>query len=337
MDLRQEAQELKDLVAKIRKEAKLLPTPAKRPLEDTKEEEKQVKIIKTVWDDTAGLMTRLKTFTTLYHCAPRPMSALEAAKHGWQHKSTQEDTTALLLCMDCQRTMYVIDLPTQYQHKPEAIKTIQYYQKGLFECHLETCPWRYHACKDTTYTFPFTTLLEGLDRLQNQARLFVTASQQNQQPIPLLKHTLTPDILKKLKFVVTQFEKEDKVEDCLDGYLLSLFGWSVLHTDLPGIQCDLCFSQRGFFQSDQLDLLEEHKAYCPWRKASKEEQSGYEWMLSILLMEYSLLIKRQDLSLQSDYERNERLYRLKQTITQSQHTLSQWQARIDAVSKRKEL
>ncbi|OBZ87842.1 hypothetical protein A0J61_04122 [Choanephora cucurbitarum] len=327
-DLRKEAQELRDLVARIRKETRLLPT-LKRPRETDKEEieaEKPVKVQKTVWD-SAGLMTRLKTFNTLYHCAPRPISALDGAKHGWRHKATQEDATAVLGCEDCSQTMYVIEIPIRYQHKPEAIQAISYYKKGLLQCHQEDCPWRYHGCKSTTYTFPLTTLLEGLDRLRNEARSFMTVA----SSIPTLKHPLSTEAFHKLKFVVSHFEKTEEI----DAYLLSLFGWTLLHPDLPGIQCDLCFSQKGFFQLDKLDVLEEHKPYCPWR-TGEEEQSGYEWMMGIVSMEYNLLIKRQDLSLASDFERTERFYRLKQTMLQSEKTLLAWQARIEAVAKSKE-
>lgn len=58
-------------------------------------------------------MSRLSTFSFLYHYLPRPLSALDCAKHGWKDTKNvveKDDHICVLTCSSCQNEMFVIDV-----------------------------------------------------------------------------------------------------------------------------------------------------------------------------------------------------------------------------------
>ncbi|KAI8082632.1 C3HC zinc finger-like-domain-containing protein [Gilbertella persicaria] len=339
-NLKQETIELRALTLRIRKEAKLLPLfKAKRPASTDDAQDTPTKLlkinhtdVKAPFNDREALMTRLKSYSTLYHCASRPISALDCAKHGWRDTQTVDGdpTTSVLECIDCKRKMYVIEIEDRYKNKPEAIAVIDKYKKGLFECHQEDCQWRHSHCEDSVYSFPSTTISEGIEKFKNEARMLLSTCTAKQETLPALKHSLDKAALNKIKYLVQHFESnQDNVT--INPYILSAVGWSTLHPEIPGVKCDLCFSQKGFYQVHEFDVLQEHKAYCPWRT------SGLDWMMEIICIEYNLLVKRQDLSLSSNHEQDEKLYKIKQKIYESQNVLKTWKSKIEAISRVSEL
>lgn len=58
-------------------------------------------------------MIRLSTYTLTFEYLPRPLTALECAKHGWKDTKcvVEEDPNiCALACDDCDNKMFVIDV-----------------------------------------------------------------------------------------------------------------------------------------------------------------------------------------------------------------------------------
>lgn len=161
-------------------------------------------------------------------------------------------------------------------------------------------------------------------------------------------------MLSKIKYVAKHFEQEEekKRNDRESAFILALFGWKSLHMEVPGIQCDLCFSKKAFCQvnpSESLDIVRFHKEYCPWINAAtanayppntlynNQTISGSDWMIRVISMEYIMLVKKQDLALSSSQERAEKLFQLQRKIHGSNHLLRTWQESITKSSKSNEL
>lgn len=156
-------------------------------------------------------------------------------------------------------------------------------------------------------------------------------------------------MLSKVKYVANFYEQGEHAES---AYILALYGWKSLHTEVPGIQCDLCFSKKAFCHlgpSETLNVVHFHKSYCPWRNAANANAyppntlqmnqiiSGSDWMIQIVCMEYIMLIKKKDLALSSSQTRAEKLFQLQRKIHGSNHLLRKWQESISKSSKSDEL
>lgn len=126
------------------------------------------------------------------------------------------------------------------------------------------------------------------------------------------------------------------------AYLLSVYGWKSLHPSIPGVRCDLCFTKKAFSQlkGEIFSIVDEHKSYCPWinvetanvytpnvySKHKNMKINGSDWMKDVMLLEYAILIKKEDLSLLNKQALDEKLYALKQKIYTSSDTLKAWQS-----------
>lgn len=125
------------------------------------------------------------------------------------------------------------------------------------------------------------------------------------------------------------------------AYLLSLFGWQLLSDTVPGIQCDLCCSKKGFHQIEQggkLDIMKEHKDYCPWVNSETADAyspkvhfsnrdrkiCGYEWMVDMVSIEYSLIMRNKFLSLSTREATDEKRNELKQKMYKVNDLLKLW-------------
>jgi hypothetical protein len=160
-------------------------------------------------------------------------------------------------------------------------------------------------------------------------------------------------MLSKVRYVANNFEQgEEEKRNFESAYILSLFGCKSLHIEVPGIQCDLCFSKKAFCHLDPaetLDIVQFHKSYCPWINAAtanayppntlynNKRINGSDWMIQIVSMEYIMLVKKQDLALSSSQTRAEKLFQLQRKIHGSNHLLRTWQESISKSSKSNEL
>lgn len=145
---------------------------------------------------------------------------------------------------------------------------------------------------------------------------------------------------------VKHFSKEDKSLDNTErAYILSLFGWKSLDSSIPGVKCDLCFTRKAFYQLKQgeaFNVVNEHKSYCPCINAETADSytpntysshknvkiSGADWLKEVMLMEYSMIIKKEDLSITHKVALDEKLYALRQKIYESSDNLKNWQSRV---------
>lgn len=118
--------------------------------------------------------------------------------------------------------------------------------------------------------------------------------------------------------------------------------------NIPGVKCDLCFTKKAFYQmkEDELfNVLDEHKIYCPCTNAEtanayppngysmyrNQKINGTDWMKEVLLLEYTILIKKEDLSLPHKQILDEKLYALKQKIYESSDMLKTWQSTVEKI------
>lgn len=112
------------------------------------------------------------------------------------------------------------------------------------------------------------------------------------------------------------------------------------------MQCDLCFTRKAFSQNEKdeaFKVLEEHKSYCPWINAKiaqaytpktftsgrNEVMSGSEWMKDVISMEYSLLNRKECLSLSSIHESDEKYHDIKHKMFKSYDLLKEWRSAIE--------
>jgi hypothetical protein len=169
-----------------------------------------------------------------------------------------------------------------------------------------------------------------LDRFKNEAEKIIACSKEK---LPNIKHDLDEKMLLKVQY----FAKE---ENQTSAYLLSLYGWKSLNENIPGIQCDLCFERKAFYQleGEKFDVLDQHKLYCPWRNCTtanaytpkefsnikNQKIDGINWMKEIINIEYSILIRKKNLSLTSKFASDEKYHTLKHKMQQSYNLLNNW-------------
>ena len=229
------------------------------------------------------------------------------------------------------------------------------YQDGLYSCHKTDCLWRQEKCQgnlqdvrqmadififsfspslDDLYCFPIYSLAEGLDRFQSEAQRISLACSTNYT----IKHPLDEKTISKINY----FNKKSSTNS-IDAFVLSLFGWKSLDPSISAIECDLCFTRR-VLNNETFDVLENHKSYCPWKNATtanaytpkgfiattkNQSMTGWEWLLEAIQMEYSLQMRKEDLSLSARHAIDEKFYAHKQTLYQSYDLLEQWKATIE--------
>lgn len=354
--LQKEVMEMKELIAGARAQFNLLPffKAAKRRIsevekpDDAEESQKKLKLTeesaKEV-DNQADLMSRLSSFSFLYHYLPRPLTALECAKHGWRDTRNvveEDDHICVLACSHCHNEMFVIDVDLDKADPLKAPAIQSKYKAGLYSCHKEDCIWRHDQCSDKVYSLPIYSLSEGVDRFEGEAKKIIAACEKTETALPQIKHQLDDKTLSKIDYFATKNENPTKQT----AYILSLYGWKSLNEDIPGVQCDLCFMRKAFSQSEEnesFDVLEEHKLYCPWINAKTAQAytpktflssrndtiSGFEWMKDVISMEYSLLNRKECLSLSAIHAADEKYHDIKYKMFKSYDLLKEWKKTIE--------
>lgn len=146
---------------------------------------------------------------------------------------------------------------------------------------------------------------------------------------------------------IEYFANKNEV-DIKSAYILSLYGWKYLHKDLPGVQCDMCFSKKGFYQykdNESFDALEQHKSYCPWKNpdtanaytpkefstTKNQKINGSDWMKDVITIEYNILMRKEHLSLSSKFALNEKFHDLKYKMHQSYDLIEKWNSAIKKI------
>jgi hypothetical protein len=268
----------------------------------------------------------------------------------------------LTLILIIPKVKYVNLLLFKYDINLSQVKQVaKIYKEGLINCHSESCRWKNGPDEDVTYNFPIETLEEGSKRFKEKAQIFIKSQQEyknkmnNSSPqgiednnsIPPLQHPLDESTLSKIYTLATHFQQQAGDDDTLDAetrnsaYLLSLFGWQLLDPLVPGAECELCCSRKGFYQmknEEKFDLVKEHKDYCPWVNSENADAyspkvslstrdcqiSGYEWMVDMISIEFNLHMRNKYLSLSSRKSTDDQHYELKQKMYQANDLLKVW-------------
>lgn len=237
------------------------------------------------------------------------------------------------------------------------------YKESLITCHAETCQWRNGPDQDVVYNFPIQSLEDGVDRFRGGVHSFIitqkitrrkiskdtsAASQEEKNLIPPLQHPLDELTYSKVCALGVNFlQQRQEIGEPMDSdtvyaaSLLSLFGWQLFGESLLAVKCDLCCSKIGFYQikqGEKLDVMKEHKEYCPWVNSetagayspkahySNRDRKicGYEWMVDMVVIEYSLIMRNKFLSLATRDATDEKRYELKQKMYRANELLKLW-------------
>ncbi|KAI8984564.1 hypothetical protein BDF20DRAFT_911650 [Mycotypha africana] len=364
------AMDVREVLRKIRRDAGLSPlmSSRKRPIEimedksqnednDSTIECEQTKKQKTdhvqeIDDNTEAAYTQLKnrlaTYSAVFHSAPRPLTALQFAYHGWKdthNVSTKDKLICIIECSDCKGQMFVIDIDAKHKDKPEGVllEIERKYRTGLADCHKENCQWRYKRIDD------------GIRRLVEEGNLISAACKSKKESIPTLSHHLDDSFLNKLKYIVQHYKhgSEEERNTEYDAYILALYGWKLLHSDVPGIQCDLCFSRKAFYQLEGkvLDVMNGHKNYCPWKSeltantispkeeiavissTSNQRINGAQWLMDAVSIEYLWLIKKGDFTIEAKIRLNDKYQTLRNKIKASKYLVRYLQETVSNAKK----
>ncbi|KAL0094600.1 hypothetical protein J3Q64DRAFT_1071265 [Phycomyces blakesleeanus] len=310
------ANEILELMSKVRKELNLLPplNGIKRKLPDEDEDvHKRVKLspsdVNRIYDRNEFL-GRLKTYPGIYIYSRRPVSAVACAKNGWYYEKTVEsldNDVGLLSCKDCKGTLAVIDLSPHDPSNPQINKIITIYEEGLKAYHKEGCFWEFSQCNDYVNSFPISTYKEALELVCTQGKLLYS----QQHILPNIVDPLDKYQRRAVNQVAQHYEhnKDEAMAIVTDSslitaYTLPLYGWKLKSTEVPYLQCDSCFQRYSLSQenkSDQFDVIKEHRPNCPWvsstdaliyRPGSQQGlMNGYGWMLGFVNKEHLLLLE----------------------------------------------
>jgi C3HC zinc finger-like/Rsm1-like len=232
-----------------------------------------------------AFLERLETYrqVTKWHIpSTDPVNASAWAKRGW----ICEDTDTVF-CGSCKERLRVdlevkIDQAQTTGNKTGAGPTeddeseaysvardvydglIKRYQELILTAHSDTCPWRKRGCDASIQR------IEGLLNTQNaisgaQSRYTGLLVEQARIPevAPLPSEQATEQELNKFKF--------DSEEPIVKSALrLAVCGWQRKYDDV--IECQNCFRSLGLWlyrgespSMGNLDPVESHLEYCPWR------------------------------------------------------------------------
>ena len=285
--------------------------------------------------DRAAFLERLSSFTRLTEWMPKPDRAneVEWAKRGWVLQ--KEERVRCSLCnveVKVKLNEKEVDGKNSYIYNASSIDKalVDKYVELIITSHDEHCMWRKKGCDDTIFKLP---LNDGPITLGNIRQRYGELSARK-ATLPYDFNIRVPDCV-DLDTVMSYLPKKfftnipnlgdpkpppEMTEINKVALKLALFGWQG-HThppagDQPGsISCKSCFRTLGLwlFKSKEvcpitgkeiapatmscLDVVKEHRAYCPWRnaatqnghrKSSTSNLAGWEIVQKVLKNEYYL-------------------------------------------------
>ncbi|KAI5814111.1 C3HC zinc finger-like-domain-containing protein [Pyronema omphalodes] len=220
------------------------------------------------WDRDAFL-NRLGTFRFVDKWSAKPTAVNEVAwsKRGWICVDKNR-----VRCVTCKNEL-LVKVESDDEVTEAGRELVEKYEDMVIDAHDESCLWRKRGSDDTIYRLP----------LQNssQARPAFSARYNS-----LLK--IRTSIPPKLSYpaevdpAALHYPSECSDHGPVDetAALLALFGWQNMDPGIPSlVTCSACFRRLGLwlFQEKEgeasvcrLDLVEEHRDYCPWINASSQ-------------------------------------------------------------------
>ncbi|KAI0999921.1 hypothetical protein K3495_g8275 [Podosphaera aphanis] len=260
------------------------------------------------WDRNEFLK-RLKSFSNILDWTPKParVNEVQWAKRGWVCQKSER-----VRCCLCSVEIVVKLNRKDVDGKEEPVYVahiiedalVDKYVELIVQSHEQSCLWRKRGCDDSIFTLPLnhppTTIINLKERYEE-----LKASGDY---LPYMHNLRTPpefNIEKVLRQLPENFfppgsserlkpiTNSDKV-----AFSMALFGWQGYKHERFGAQlhsasCNACFRVLGLwiFKSKEmsdggeevrgatmncLDLVAEHRAYCPWKNSASQSRDQYE-------------------------------------------------------------
>ncbi|MCJ1395643.1 hypothetical protein MMC18_008529 [Xylographa bjoerkii] len=259
----------------------------------------------TPWD-REDFLQRLETFRHPYLWMTKPdkVNEVEWARRGW--RCVGKDRVA---CSACRKELVMIlepDEPADCKGEEDIVSDekdwrrnaqndlVEEYASMITTAHDEGCLWRKRGCDATiqrlNLTHPATTLEALRMRYESFVRLKIRLPTSLRYPPSLPLDDLSKQLISilhpPLSFDVTTTLDNGILDK--EALKLALFGWQAeTEHDLKLATCNACFRRLGLWlylpredvngSSGQkeaivsrLDLIEEHRSYCPWINESSQ-------------------------------------------------------------------
>ncbi|KAG9242715.1 C3HC zinc finger-like-domain-containing protein [Calycina marina] len=247
------------------------------------------------WDRVAFLK-RLKSFSNLtdWTAKPAQVNEVEWAKRGWVCQKAERVRCCLcnveILVKLNRKEVDGLEEPV-YIAKNIEDSLVEKYAELIINSHAEDCLWRKRGCDDSIFKLPLNNTPLALEGLQSRYKELCL----RKDTLPYTFNLQLPtdfDLNQQLSFIPADFLGADEFNKV--AFQMALFGWEGhkherLGNQLTSVSCQACYRVLGLwlFKSaevneageeteraklNSLDVVFEHRAYCPWRNS--ESQNG---------------------------------------------------------------
>lgn len=283
------------------------------------------------WDRVAFLK-RLKSFSNLTEWTPKPPKVNEVAwaKRGWVCQKAER-----VRCCLCNVEVLVKLNRKEVDGKEEPVYIAQNIEDALVEkyveliitSHNEDCLWRKRGCDDSIFKMPLTNTPVTLHNLRE--RYDELCARKDTLPYTFNLHLPSEfDLSTILNYLPSDFfapsselslPQPTSTDINTVAFQMALFGWEGhtherLGAQFGSVSCHACFRVLGLwlFKSkkvneageevegavvDCLNVVNEHREYCPWRnptsqngsaKSSTSSMAGWEIIIRVLKNDFYL-------------------------------------------------
>ncbi|BFZ60993.1 hypothetical protein YB2330_002050 [Saitoella coloradoensis] len=216
---------------------------------------------------------------------PSSIDEVAWAKRGWICSGTQKDKVE---CGVCSQTLLVLaqaqgDVDEEVREATEKALE-EKYAEMIVTAHKETCPWRKRGCDETIFRLPLSDPQTAREAFDSRVESLLPHSETLSLSIDMKTGSLSPDTLPTL------LRKPTVPPPIL---ALALFGWSAISTNpndtaTATLTCATCHRRRGLWNlkaGDELDLVDEHREYCPWISVASQAGPVAGWEQLLRMME----------------------------------------------------
>ncbi|KAI5778411.1 C3HC zinc finger-like-domain-containing protein [Geopyxis carbonaria] len=243
------------------------------------------------WDRDAFLV-RLGTFRYVDKWLAKPAVVNEVAwaKRGWICLEKNR-----VRCNACRREV-LVEIESDDEHSEEGKAMVELYESMIITEHDENCLWRRRGCDETIYRLQ--QLANSSDARSEFTSRYVSLAKIRSELPPSLSYpdNVSPESL----HYPSECSEEGPVFEA--AAVIALFGWQSEDPGIPSlVSCAHCFRRLGLWlftkkasstgegieQSEasvcRLDVVGEHRDYCPWVNASSQgKEAGWSKLLRVL-------------------------------------------------------